>query len=73
MNRHSRSLEEINTLRQNFYERIDRGDLTISDAVREMRAIFDMTQAEFFQYIVASASRPFGIWSLAGGRRKWSP
>src|SRR5258708_7285011 len=47
MNRRSRSLEEVNTLRKNFYEGIDRGHLTISDAVRAMRAIFDMTQAEF--------------------------
>ena len=47
MNRRSRSLKEVDTLRKNFYERIDRGNLTISDAVREMRAIFDMTQAEF--------------------------
>lgn len=47
MNRRSRSLEEVNALRKNFYERIDLGNLTIPDAVRAMRAIFDMTQAEF--------------------------
>lgn len=47
MNRCSRSREEINVLRKNFYAEIDRGDLTISDAVKAMRVIFGMTQAEF--------------------------
>jgi len=47
MTRRSRSLEEVNALRKNFYERIDLGNPTIPDAVRAMRAIFDMTQAEF--------------------------
>ena len=41
------SREESNALRLAFYERVDRGDLTLQEAVRLMRGIAGMTQAAF--------------------------
>ena len=39
--------DEQNALRLAFYERIDRGDMTISEAVKAMREMTGLTQAEF--------------------------
>ena len=39
--------EEQNALRRAFYERIARGDLTIADAMKAMREMTGLTQAEF--------------------------
>ena len=39
--------EEQDTLRRAFYERIDRGDMTIPDAMKAMRKMTGLTQAEF--------------------------
>jgi DNA-binding XRE family transcriptional regulator len=39
--------EEQNALRLAFYERIGRGDMTIPEAMKAMRAMTGLTQAEF--------------------------
>jgi DNA-binding XRE family transcriptional regulator len=39
--------EEQDTLRRAFYERIDRGDMTLPDAMKAMRKMTGLTQAEF--------------------------
>jgi len=39
--------DEQNALRRAFYERIERGDLTIADAIKAMREMTGLTQAEF--------------------------
>lgn len=42
-----RSREETNALRRAFYERLDRGDLTLQESARLMRGMVGMTQAAF--------------------------
>lgn len=42
-----RTREEANALRRAFYERFDRGELTLQEAARLMRRMFGMTQAAF--------------------------
>jgi len=39
--------EQQNALRRAFYERIDAGDMTIPEALKAMRAMTGLTQAEF--------------------------
>ncbi|CAE6794021.1 hypothetical protein R70006_04984 [Paraburkholderia domus] len=39
--------EEQNALRRAFYERIERGDMTIPEAMKAMRTMTGLTQAEF--------------------------
>ena len=39
--------EEQNALRRAFYERIARGDMTIPEAMKAMRKMTGLTQAEF--------------------------
>ncbi|MDN7181778.1 helix-turn-helix domain-containing protein [Caballeronia sp. SEWSISQ10-4 2] len=39
--------EEQNALRRAFYERISRGDMTIPEAMKAMRQMTGLTQAEF--------------------------
>ncbi len=41
------SRDEQNALRRAFYERIGRGDMTIPEAMKAMRAMTGLTQAEF--------------------------
>ena len=43
--RHTR--DEQNALRLAFYERIGRGDMTIAEAMKAMRKMTGLTQAEF--------------------------
>lgn len=39
--------DEQNALRRAFYERIERGDMTIPEAMKAMRKMTGLTQAEF--------------------------
>lgn len=41
------SREEQNALRTAFYERINRGDMSIPEAMKAMRKMTGLTQAEF--------------------------
>lgn len=41
------SRDEQNALRSTFYERIGRGDMTIPEAMKAMRKMTGLTQAEF--------------------------
>ncbi|CAM2139616.1 MULTISPECIES: helix-turn-helix domain-containing protein [Paraburkholderia] len=41
------SREEQNAQRREFYERIERGELSIADAMKAMRKMTGLTQAEF--------------------------
>lgn len=41
------SRDEQNALRSAFYERIGRGDMTIPEAMKAMRKMTGLTQAEF--------------------------
>lgn len=44
------SREEQNALRTAFYERIERGDTTIPEAMKAMRKMTGLTQAEFAEH-----------------------
>lgn len=44
------SREEQNALRVAFYERIQRGDMTIPEAMKAMRKMTGLTQAEFAEH-----------------------
>lgn len=48
LNRPSRA--EQNALRLAFYEKINRGDLTIPEAMKAMRKMTGLTQAEFAEH-----------------------
>lgn len=39
--------DEQNALRRTFYDRIERGDLTLPEAIKAMREMTGLTQAEF--------------------------
>lgn len=39
--------DEQNALRRAFYERLERGDFTIPEAIKAMREMTGLTQAEF--------------------------
>lgn len=39
--------DEQNALRHQFYEKIDRGELSIPEAIKAMRKMTGLTQAEF--------------------------
>lgn len=39
--------DEQNALRREFYQKIDRGDLSIPEAIKAMRKMTGLTQAEF--------------------------
>ncbi|NIE63010.1 helix-turn-helix domain-containing protein [Burkholderia sp. Ax-1719] len=41
------SREEQNARRREFYERIERGDMSIAEAMKAMRKMTGLTQAEF--------------------------
>ncbi|WP_321845318.1 helix-turn-helix domain-containing protein [Paraburkholderia bannensis] len=41
------SREEQNARRRDFYERIERGDMSIAEAMKAMRKMTGLTQAEF--------------------------
>jgi DNA-binding XRE family transcriptional regulator len=42
--------EAEHALRQQFYERIQRGDISVAEAVKSMRRISLLTQAEFAKH-----------------------
>lgn len=42
--------DEQNALRRAFYERIDQGGMTIPDAMKAMREMTGLTQAEFAEH-----------------------
>ena len=44
------SREEQNALRAAFYERIGQGDMTIPEAMKAMRKMTGLTQAEFAEH-----------------------
>lgn len=44
------SRDEQNALRSTFYEKIGRGDMTISEAMKAMRKMTGLTQAEFAEH-----------------------
>lgn len=42
--------DELNRLRQEFYEKIERGELDIPEAIKAMRKLSRMTQIEFAEH-----------------------
>ncbi|MCG5078908.1 metallophosphoesterase [Paraburkholderia tagetis] len=66
-NHRARSREESNTLRKTFYERFDRGELSLQEAAKLMRELFGMTQADFAAHRGVSVRT---IQDLEQGRRR---